>query len=131
MSIEVQVVDETTPGSEDSRPTVAVESSVLTLRDLIRERIRQEVTDYNENLPEVYRGLIQPDDSEALLNGYRLKTKKPLDWQRQFDVAIRSFEENGVFVLVNDQAIESLDAAVELRSNTEIRFLRLVPLMGG
>lgn len=131
MPIEVQIVDEAAPGSQESRSGLAVSSSRLTLRDLIRERVRQEVAEYNQNQPEVYRGLVQPEDSEKLLNGFRTRTRKPLDWERQFETAVRIFEQNGIFVLVDGAAVGSLDDMVELRTGTEIRFLRLVPLMGG
>jgi hypothetical protein len=131
MPIQVKVFDQMSPGSDAPRPDLQVESTKPTLRELIRERVRQEVTAYNEKLPEVYSGLVQPEDSERLLNGYRVKTKKPLDWQRQFEAAVSGFEQNAFFVLIDDEAVESLDATVELRPATEIRFLRLVPLMGG
>ena len=131
MSIELQVVDETTSGSEASRISLEVESTQLTLRDLIRERVRQEVAVYNENQPEIYYDLVQPENSEKMLNGYRVKTRNPLDWQRQFEAAVRSFEQNGIFVLLDGKAIGSLDDSIELQPGTEVRFLRLVPLMGG
>jgi len=131
MPIEVQIVDEIAPGSEESRSGLQVSSAQLTLRDLIRERVRQEVDDYNQNLPEVFHGLVQPEDSERILNGYRPRTRKPLDWQRQFETAVRIFEQNGIFVLLDGTAVGSLDEAVELQPGSEIRFLRLVPLMGG
>lgn len=131
MSFQVQVVDETTPGSEGARQQLEVDSGKLTLRELIRERVRHEVAAYNENLPAIYNGLVQPDDSEKLLNGYRVKTRKQLDWQRQFETAVRSFEHNGIFVLIDGTAVESLDDIVELQPGSEVRFLRLVPLIGG
>jgi hypothetical protein len=129
MPIQVQVVDETTPGSQTPRRELEIESPKLTLRELIRERVRREVAAYNESLPAIYNGLVQPDDSEMVLNGYRVKTRKPLDWQRQFETAVRSL--NGIFVLIDNEAVESLDETLELQSGTEIRFLRLVPLIGG
>jgi len=131
MPIEVQIVDETTPGAEESRSGLQISSAQLTLRELIRERVRQEVAAYNQHQPEIFRGLVQPEDSERLLNGFRTRTRKPLDWQRQFETAVRTFEQNGIFVLIDGTAIGSLDEAVKLAPGSEIRFLRLVPLMGG
>lgn len=131
MSIQIRVFDQTTPGSDTPRADLQVETNRLTLRDLIRERVRQEVAAYNEKLPDLYHGLVQPEESEKLLNGYRVKTRKPLDWERQYEAALAGFEQNAFFVLIDDQTVDSLDTAVELRPATEIRFLRLVPLMGG
>lgn len=131
MPIEIQIVDESAPSAEEFRSTLEIGSAPLTLRDLIRERVRQEVDSYNRNQPDIFQGLIQPEDSENLLNGYRTRTRKPLDWRKQFETAVRSFEQNGIFVLIDGAPIGSLDDAVEMRAGMEVRFLRLVPLMGG
>ena len=50
----------------------------ITVRELIRERVYQEVQDFNRKQGErVFRGLVQPTDAERVLNGrrteYRLK----------------------------------------------------------
>lgn len=131
MPIEVQIIDEAGASSEESRGTLQVSTAQLTLRELIRERVREDVATYNQNQPDIYHGLVQPEDSEKLLNGYRLQFRKPLDWQQQFEIAIRTFEQNGIFVLIDGESIGSLDEAIELEPGAEIRFLRLVPLIGG
>ena len=63
-----------------------------TLRDLIRGRLQQEVERYNQALPETFHGLVQPEESEQILNGFRMKTKRPLDWEVQCRRADSSFE---------------------------------------
>ena len=73
----------------------------ITLRELIRTRVREEVARYNLQPLAMFRGLVQPDESDATSDGYRMHRARPLDWQRQADVAIRSFERNGFFVLVD------------------------------
>lgn len=43
----------------------------ITARELVRLRVRDEVARYNSTRPEYFRGLVQPTDAEATLNGYR------------------------------------------------------------
>ncbi len=42
----------------------------ITVRELIRSRVYQEVKDYNTQQPEYFRGLVQPTEAEQTLNGY-------------------------------------------------------------
>jgi hypothetical protein len=44
---------------------------------------------------------VQPEESEQILNGFRVKTKRPLDWEVQCRRAYSSFEKNGFLVLVD------------------------------
>jgi len=103
----------------------------LTARELIGSRVRQEVDRYNQSLPEVFRGLVQPEESEQILNGFRLKTKRPLDSDAQIQRACSSFERNGFLLLVDGQQISELDAEIDLHSDSEVQFVKLVPLVGG
>ncbi|MET9622423.1 hypothetical protein ABZZ37_16900 [Streptomyces sp. NPDC006464] len=45
--------------------------------------------------------------------------------------AVAAFGRNGFLVLVGDRQVEELDETVELGRDTEVTFLRLVPLAGG
>ena len=56
---------------------------------------------------------------------------RQVDPHRQYDRAVEAFGRNRFIVLVDDRQVEDLDVQVELRTGTEITFLRLVPLVGG
>jgi hypothetical protein len=103
----------------------------MTARDLIRGRVQQEVDRYNQSLPEVFCGLVQPEESEQILNGFRLKTKRPLDGEVQFQRACASFERNGFLLLVDGQQVAELDQHIDLKADSEVQFVKLVPLVGG
>jgi hypothetical protein len=98
---------------------------------LIRARIYQEVQDYNQKQPEYFRGLVEPTDAERVLNGYKLKDKRKIDWEQQFRRATEAFERNGFFVLVGNKQAETLDQEFEVKVDTEVSFVRLMPLVGG
>jgi hypothetical protein len=111
-------------------------SERTTVRELIRERVYQEVQDFNQKQKEqVFRGLVQPTDAERVLNGtrpeYRLTQHRELDWKAQFEKALDAFARNGYFILVNEQQVESLDQEFEIGHGTQISFVKLTPLVGG
>ena len=103
----------------------------MTVRELIRRRVYEEVQEYNLKDPDYFRGLVQPTDAERVLHGYRLRQRRKIDWEKQYQKAIEAFERNGFFILVDDRQVEGLDAEIEIRLNTEVSFIRLLPLVGG
>lgn len=104
----------------------------VTVRELIRSRVYQEVKDHNvrQNQTE-FRGLVAPTDTERTLNGFRLKKPRQIDWKEQFDRAVEAFEKNRILILVNDQQTRSLDEEIEISTDTVVTFLRLMLLVGG
>jgi hypothetical protein len=129
----VVIVDESTAGGKRrwSLDVADVLEETLPLREVIRRRIYQEVTEYNAQRPKIFQGLVQPTDAERELNGYRPRTSHRLDWQAQYVKAVEAFERPAYIVLVNDRQVTDLDAPVELGSGAEVTFLKLVPLVGG
>jgi hypothetical protein len=103
----------------------------LTLREIIRARIWQEVNDYNQREPGVFHGLVQPTIIERVFNGPRRHTPRQIDWEAQFRRACEAFETNGFFVLINDRQAENLDEEFDTNVETEVQFVKLMPLVGG
>jgi hypothetical protein len=131
MSTTLTVRDETSSGGTLHEFALEILTERLTVRELIRSRVYQEVQDYNRRQPTVYRGLVQPTDAEVSLNGYRLRKARLIDWKAQYDKAVAAFETNGFLVLVDDKQAESLDAEIVVRPDTRVSFLRLTALVGG
>src|SRR5213595_1613801 len=124
MPTTLTIHDETTSGQKTNTFTLACLTEKMTVRDLIRARIYQEE-------PEYFRGLVEPTNAERVLNGYKLKAKRKIDWQEQYQRALEAFARNGFFVLVGDKQAESLDHDFPVEVDTEISFVKLVPLVGG
>src|SRR5215469_4394235 len=131
MPTTLTIHDETASGEKTNTLTLDCLTEQLTVRELIRARIYQEVQDYNLKEPECFRGLVEPTNAEKVLNGFKLKERRKIDWQEQFERALAAFERNGFFVLVGDKQAESLDESFEVTVNTEVSFVKLVPLVGG
>lgn len=132
MSLAVTLSDETTSGDVVTTTTLKLVSERITLRELITQRIREEVERFNrENRHEVFSGLVQPSDTEQTLNGYKLRKPRPIEFDKQLALALKAFESNGFFVLLDDRQVEDLDAPLTLRDNSKVSFIKLVPLVGG
>ena len=127
----VTVRDETPSGRPIDTWTLPDLPEAITARELVRLRVREEVARFNATSSEYFRGLVQPTDAEATLNGYRLRTRRVLDWERQADSACEAFGRNGFVMLVGDHQIENLDEVIDLGTNPEVSFVKLVPLVGG
>jgi len=131
MPATLTIHDETASGQKTNTLTLDCLTEHLTVRELIRARIYQEVQDYNLKEPEYFRGLVEPTNAEKVLNGYKLRSRRKIDWQEQYQKALEAFERNGFFVLVGDRQAENLDQQFEVKVDTEVSFVKLVPLVGG
>ena len=133
MYVTLTIRDETTFsfGHTDQVFTINFPDARITAGELIRERVRQEVEDYNSRQPEYFRGLVEPTGAERALNGYRLRKVRMLDWEEQYESAIDAFARNGFILLVDDRQVEDLDKTIEIAPETSVTFLKLVPLVGG
>lgn len=126
----VTIVDESTAGPKRAW-NLDILDETITVRELIRRRVYQDVTEYNARQSGLFHGLVQPTDAERTLNGYRLKTPRRLDWEAQYEKAVESFRRRAYIVLVNDRQVAELETAIELGAGAEVTFLKLVPLVGG
>jgi len=133
MTRTLNVFDETTTGDRSDNIKLTFPTERITVRELLRERIYQEVQDHNLNQAQnpIFQGLVQPTDTELSLNGYKLKKPRLIDWKPQFDKAIEAFEHNQILVLINSHQAETLDETIEITRSTEVSFLKLTPLVGG
>ena len=133
MLTKLLIRDETTAslGKTEHTFTVHVSGEKISIRELIRQRVTQEVEEYNSRQPAVFRMLVQPSDTERTLNGFKFHKPRLVDPETQYEKAIEAFEGNGFIVLVDNYQIESLDTRIALQPETSVTFLKLVPLVGG
>jgi hypothetical protein len=103
----------------------------VTLRELIRLRVREEVARFNAEPTDRFRGLVRPTGAEEDLNGYRIRSSTRIDWELQADAAVTAFGRNGFFVLVADRQVDDLDEELTLDEASDVAFVRLLPLVGG
>jgi hypothetical protein len=130
-SLKISDLSTASIGKPEHTFTVHVTGETVSVRELIRARVFQEVEEYNQTLPTAFRMLVQPGEAERTLNGFKFSKPRQVNPQAQFDKAIQAFESNAFIVLVDDRQAETLDDEIALRPETHIAFLKLVPLVGG
>ncbi|WTW99868.1 hypothetical protein OG216_43860 [Streptomycetaceae bacterium NBC_01309] len=108
--------DETTAGARTGAGELAVEEDRLPLREVIRRRVFEEVARF---------------ERESLGASPKSGPRHTSDPEEQYAAAVKAFARNGFVVLVGDRQIEDLDELLDLRTDTEIVFLKLVALVGG
>lgn len=127
--------DETPNGQKQQVLVLTLLTETITVRELIRSRVYQEVKDYNTRRPDTFNTLVQPTDAEKTLNGYRLRQPRTINWETQFEKALAAFQSQGFIVLVDDRQMEDLDEVIEIKPGTQVSFLmsflKLIPLVGG
>lgn len=105
--------------------------SSITVRELVRLRVREEVARHNAAPAPVFNGLVRPIDAEVAANGYRLRSHQWIDWAKQADAAVDAFARNGYFILVGNRQVEDLDEVIDLDDDPYVAFVKLTPLVGG
>lgn len=116
--------DRSTDGRIRHESTIDFLTDRVTVRELIRSRVYQEVQDYNLHASGVFHGLVQPPSDDR-------RGKTQIDWQVQFDLALQAFKWRQVLVLIDDRQLEDLETEIDINPGTRVTFLRLVPLVGG
>ena len=130
-AITLTIKDETAGSKTTNEINVSFASELTTVKEIITARVTAEVDQYNNKMPEYFKGLIEPGDAERTLNGFKLKEKRKVDAEKQCLIALDAFQKNGFFLLVDNIQSESLEQMVVINTNTNISFVKLTPLVGG
>jgi len=86
------ILDETASGSILHRLELEVSQAILPVSELTARRAHNEAVTYNERWSGVFSGLVQPIESEKVLNGYRPRTHKRIDAEHQVYRALEAFQ---------------------------------------
>ncbi|MFD0991156.1 hypothetical protein ACFQ1R_13695 [Mariniflexile jejuense] len=130
--MELVLKDVTFTGDILNQITIAVKNERTTVKELIAARVEAEVKAYNEKLPEYFKGLIQPNDTEKTLNGFKLKDRnRRIDIEKQVLIAWDAFYKNSYFILIDEQQAEDLEQEVLIGKDTTVNFIKLTQLVGG
>ena len=128
MPATLTIRDEALGGESLHEWALEVLTETISVRELIRSRVYQEVQDYNLKRQGEFRGLVRRAD-EALLNGPQ--AFRPIDWKAQYEKATEAFDANRIIILVGERQAESLDEEITVAPGTAVTFLKLTPLVGG
>jgi hypothetical protein len=133
-AITLTVRDETTAGDALAELELQIDSEQVTVAELIRARVHQEVRAHNATAASsrsAFVGLVQPSDTERALNARARGRGRRVDADAQTAVALRAFERGHILLLVDDRQVQDSEQTVTLRQGSSVTFLKLVPLVGG
>jgi hypothetical protein len=132
---QIDVHDQTLSGKSTNHLSVEILTEHITVRELIRSRVYQEVQDFNrrqqEGATDRFLGLVQPTKVELALNGGKPLAPRPIDWRIQFEAACEAFGRNGILILIDKHQPTELDERITLTAGSTVNFVKLVPLVGG
>jgi hypothetical protein len=129
MSIAVKIVDQTLGVHPPLTRELRLVSERTTVRELIKRRIDEEVAALNAGREDL-RPLVVPTEQEARLNESR-SSHRTIDAGMQLAAAVAAFERTRIVVIVDGKQVNELDQPITVSPDSEIRFLKLVPLVGG
>lgn len=129
--VNIMIKDETFAGKILNEIEIELSKERVTVKEIVEARVIAEVEAYNNKVPQYFNGLVQPTDSEATINGYKLLNKKKVDAEKQVFTALNAFQRNGYFVLIDNIQAEELEDEVLLSRDSKVSFVKLTPLVGG
>lgn len=117
-------------GGDSHQWHLEVASEQLTVRELIRCRVYQEVQDVNlarrnKHLLFMQHAAVTTDSPDAR------RESTTIDWRLHFERAAEAYEAGKFLILIGNRQTESLDEDIELTQGTQVTFLKLIPLVGG
>ena len=134
MAFSVTFKDETLTGKLIQEISVPVGSEVMTLREIIMLRVEEEIKSREVEKHQRFMALaFEMDEKERTLNGVREKRKpgEVPDPEAHGYRALKAFQQNAYFVLVDNIQVENLEAPLRMTDKTTVTFVKTTPLVGG
>ncbi|MEO1438323.1 MAG: hypothetical protein AAFV80_22470 [Bacteroidota bacterium] len=122
------IKDETASGKLLQEISLQFEKEYITVQELITARIKSEVDRIQQHKADLSSVLVLPKALERRLNR---KAPKKIDVDKQVQIACKAFQQNGFFILIDDEQVEELDQQFLVDSETMVSFIKLTPLVGG
>ena len=131
MAISIQAEDAIVGKFGEHRFTLIVYDNTVSVRSLIEARVHRLLQEKSARQNDSVNPSMDRDAREVELNPSRQEKPESDKRQRLVEEACEAFGKNGFFVLVDGVQKDRLDEMVPLTPESEIRFLQLVPLVGG
>jgi hypothetical protein len=134
MSVATKVVGTGLDHDEKIELTFDEKLDSVPLRDIIREKVILEIRNYNSKQREdyglEYRSL--ETISNRIKNGaINIKRTKIKNEDKEIMKALQAFENGEFKVFLDKQQIDTLDEMISTDLDSDLVFLRLIPLVGG
>ncbi len=123
MSITITVKNELLQGGAQPSWPLEIHEECSTLREIIRCRIYQDVSEYHARKRVRELCLIPPTTCQSQ-SETGTEDRPLLDWQRHYKQAIKAFEKRSYIVIVDNKQVTQLDSQVQLTSESSVTFFK-------
>ena len=123
--VTVTIKDMTNAGTVRGTITLDGVDSSITLRELIRTRVREQVARHNATVAGSFRGRFMSDRAQPAPGGFRRPASRDADWEQQADRTLDAWARGGFGVRVGNRRIGLLDEVLELTAESDVRFVWL------
>ena len=123
--------DEDVRGNRIHTLRVANNDESLSVGDILKRRIENEITRFNLQRPVCFFSLVQPKNSEITPRGFRLREHRAIDWETQFQAAIEAFDKKGFIVNINGKDVQGLDDIIDTSDVVEVVMIRCMEIVAG
>ena len=93
--------------------------------------MREEVARFNAVPSTVFEGLVMAEGGRPASRGFAMSEPGWVDWEVRASEAVEAFGRNRFFVLFDGRQVTDLDQPLQLSADSDVRFVRLVQLIGG
>ena len=102
MSVVLNTVDQVLGAAKSAGPQLSFAVDRITAREIVRSRVLMEVDRYNSNACTDHAlSLIFPPKEEHALNGPRRLQPRPLNAERQIEVALEAIRKGRIVIMFN------------------------------
>jgi hypothetical protein len=135
LTISGKILGRTKPLFSDR--SFSLSGDCLALKDLLASIVRSEIDGFRTRQEErCLLKVLTPAEIEAGIARGKIDSGgrdslQEVNEEEAIQNALQAFEDGFYYVFIDDIGIESLDSPVSLTDNSQILFLRLVPLVGG
>jgi hypothetical protein len=91
----VRIHDQSSTGRETGSVELEDIPAAITVRDLIRTRVRDEVARHNAAPARAFAGPVMPEGAEPGREGFMVPGRRRIDWEAQADRAVDAFTRDG------------------------------------
>ncbi len=112
-------------------------SERITLSDLIQQKVTARIKEVNHNIKTKNTSTFFKTSEEQILNKDAIQKRfaklndGTVDAEKACYEALSGFQRNVFFVILDGKQREDLEEELILTKNSEVRFIQLMPLVGG
>lgn len=123
-SRDLTIHDETPGGSIIHQVKIRLSRTQITVKELIKERVYQEVAAFNVNSPAHYFGILAPETAQREWFGYRIRKRTKIDPFVQYHRTLTAFENNQLGIFVNDKKLDDPNVSIMLDESIKVSFMQ-------